>query len=311
MIPQSNDMRVEVSTLCNYKCVICPHGVLTRKKEVMSTELFRDIFDRVNAETDQYNTLTFPGMGEPLLDKRLEDKIAYAKSKKPDLTVLLLTNGALLSPERFRRLEDLGVASVRVSFYGSTARGYSAVHGVQPEVFERMRANIVEICRQKRTTDLLMTYNVVDGKNDADVQGWIDFWKDKADLLEVWRPHNWADARKYRPLQERLTKTCGRPFQGPLQIQVDGTVNMCCFDFDGKLTLGDLKTQRLAEIFSSPLFQKITAAHETGNYVGSHLICEHCDQRNVDKSDVMVFNSKFDVRERVTMTSTTYKKVAN
>ena len=103
--------------------------------------------------------------------------------------------------------------------------------------------------------------------------------------------------------------SCGRPFRGPLQVQVDGTVNMCCFDYDGHLTLGDLKTQSLQEIFSSPMFQKILECHTTGNFKDSGLICENCDQRNADKSDVMVYNSKFNIKERVKQLSTTYVSV--
>jgi hypothetical protein len=47
----------------------------------------------------------------------------------------------------------------------------------------------------------------------------------------------------------------------------------------------------------------------TGNFKGSGLICENCDQRNIEKKDVMVYNSKFKIEERVKMVSTTYKKI--
>ena len=69
------------------------------------------------------------------------------------------------------------------------------------------------------------------------MQGWIDEWKDKVELIEAWRPHNWVDGRSYRDTREvKQIKTCGRPEKGPLQIQVDGTINMCCFDFNKDLT---------------------------------------------------------------------------
>ena len=77
MIPTNNDMRFEVSTQCNYNCTICPQDKLIRSKEIMSFELFKQLFDKIVAETDQYTNITFPGMGEPTLDKTLYDKIAY------------------------------------------------------------------------------------------------------------------------------------------------------------------------------------------------------------------------------------------
>lgn len=310
MLPKNNDMRFEVSTKCNYKCSICVHDTLTRKKEIMSLDLFKMLFDKIVNETDQYDTLAFPGMGEPLLDSTLSEKIVYAKERKPDLAVMILTNGSMLSVDKFLEFEALGVNSVRVSLYGSTPESYMKVHGItDPDIFYNVQANLEQIAKVKSKTQLLLTYNVVDGSNDDVVKDWIKQWEGKADLLEIWRPHNWGDAKDFRSVQGEMLATCSRPFSGPLQVQVDGTVNMCCFDYDGKLTLGDLKTQSLKEIFSSPIFEKLVMCHKAGDFKGSGFICECCDQRNADKSDVMVYNSKFDVKERVKMTSTTYSKL--
>jgi len=310
MIPKNNDMRFEITTKCNYKCVICPRERMTRKIETMSLELFKQLFDKIISETDQYDTLSFPGMGEPLLDETLDKKIEYAKKKKKALAILILTNGSLLSPKRFKKLEAMGVTSVRVSFYGNNPDSYSQVHGVKGKnLFYKVKSNLLEIVKNKKTAKLLLTFNAVDGSNDGVVEDWVGFWKAKADLLEVWRPHNWVDGRNYRKIQEKKLSTCGRPFKGPLQVQVDGTVNMCCFDFDGKLTLGDLKAESLKQIFSSQLYKRIVECHTKGIFKGSNLICENCDQRNADKSEAAIYNSKFDIKERVHMTSTTYKKV--
>ncbi len=316
MIPTNNDMRFEVSTVCNYKCVMCPYPDLTRKNERMSTDLFKFLFDKITAETDKFDTLTFPGMGEPLLDKEIDKKIEYAKSKKPNLTVLILTNATYFTPEKLARFEEVGVESVRVSYYGMDQKSYNDVHGIKSSnatTYEMVRNNMIKICAMKKKTKIIMTYNIMKGLNDHFTQEWINFWKDRADLLEVWRPHNWGTtfqgAKQYREVQENKLASCGRPFNGPLQIQVDGTVNMCCFDWDGKLTFGDLKTQSLKEIFESPFFKKIQKCHTTGDYKGSGLICENCDQRNADKSDVMVYNSKFDLQERVKLTSSSYSKL--
>ena len=307
MIPTSNDIRVEVSTKCNYNCVICPHARLTRKMETMSTDLFVRLLDKISAETDQYDTVTIPGMGEPLLDETLAEKVKAIRSR--GLKALLLTNGSLLTLDRFRELEDAGANSIRVSIYGTTPETYAAIHGVDGAFLARIRDSLVKICDTRTTCEILLTYNVVTGVNDKVLDDWIAFWKDRADLLEVWTPHNWVDGASFREVQKSRKKTCGRPFSGPLQVQVDGTVNMCCFDYDGKLLLGDLKTQSLEEIFSSEMFRKIERCHTTGDYAGSDLICENCDQRNADKTGVMLYNSKYDIDERVKQTSSTYQDI--
>ena len=304
MIPESNEIRFEVTTKCNYDCIICPREQLTRKLETMSFDTFKLLFDKINNETSQYDTLTFPGMGEPLMDGSIDEKIIYAKKK--NFTVLLLTNGSFLTLDRFKQLEKIGVDSIRVSMYGDTKESYGAVHGVNSNFFEKVKNNLTEIAKVKSHTKLLLTYNEVAGHNDAVMDNWIQYWEDKADLIEAWRPHNWVDAKEYRDVKKVKLKTCGRPWKTPLQIQVDGTVNMCCFDFDGKLLLGDLKTMSLQDIFQSEMYKKIEKYHTTGDFAGSGLICDNCDQRNEDKSDVMVYNSKFNIEDRVSQVSTTY-----
>ena len=308
MIPESNEIRMEVTTKCNYRCIICPREKLTRAIETMDIELFKYIFNKINAETSQYDTLTFPGLGEPLLDETIDDKIIYAK--KHGYTVLMLTNGSLLTVDRFKRLESIGVDSIRVSIYGNSSESYNAVHGTKnSNLFKEIKRNLTEISRIKARTSLLLTYNVVDGSNDSALESWIEYWNDKVDLLEVWRPHNWVDGRDYRVVQNKKLTTCGRPWKTPLQIQVDGTVNMCCFDFDGKLLLGDLKKQTLEEVFESLMFKKILRHHTSGDYKGSGLICENCDQRNIEKTESMIYNSKYDIQDRIKKVSTTYNEI--
>lgn len=307
MIPKSNEIRVEVTTRCNYNCCICPRESLSRKIETMDYGLFKLLLDKIINETKQYYTLTFPGMGEPFLDETFSKKIKYSRQK--GLNILILTNGSLLDVEKFKEMEDLGVNSIRVSLYGNDRMSYSKVHGVKENMFDKVKSSLTEICKIKSKTNIILTYNVVDEYNASVLDSWMDYWKGRVDLFEVWQPHNWVDGKNYRVVQQEKMKTCGRPFNTPLQIQVDGTVNMCCFDYNGKLLLGDLKTQTLNEIFNSAIYTKIAACHKKGDFSGSGFICENCDQRNADKNDVMVYSSKFDIAERVNKVSTTYQNI--
>lgn len=308
MIPENDDMRFEICTACNYNCSICPQDKFIRPRSVMSSELFTQLLDRIGAATGQYTNLTFAGMGEPLLDPDFLAKVRVAR--KRGYSVRLLTNGSRLTTELFKELDALGVESVRVSLYGIDRESYNKVHNPKVgETFDTVMRNLEAICAMPRKTKVLLTYNIVSGANDAGMQAWIEHWEPRANLVEVWKPHNWVYGRDLRQLSQAKRPTCGRPFTGPLQVQVDGTVNMCCFDFNGDLTLGDLKTQDLDEVFRSPLFKKIVACHSSGDYEDSGLICKDCDQRNADKTDVMVYNSGFDIKQRVEMISTTYREL--
>ena len=114
--------------------------------------------------------------------------------------------------------------------------------------------------------------------------------------IEIWKPHNWIYGRNYRKIQKKRLKTCGRPYNGPLEIQVNGTVKMCCFDFDGRLQLGDLKIQTLEEIFTKP-------------FSHNNLMCSVCDQLNPDRKGTLIYSSEYDNEKRVKLTSTVYEQM--
>jgi len=274
----------------------------------MGYSFFKCLLDKILKETDQYKTLTFAGIGEPLLDPSLTAKIKYASDR--GLKVLLVTNGGFLHIDKFIELQDMGLYSVRVSFHGATSKGYSSLHGVPESQFQIIKSNIHQILKYThRRTQVLLTCVYVEGINEDTIEAWIKLWDPKPNLMEVWRAHNWVNEFKYREIQEKKRRTCGRVTDGPLQVQVDGTINACCFDWDGKLVFGDLKTQRLAEIFSSMEYDKIAWCHETGDYESSNLICRHCDQRNLSREKVCLYSTKFDVNRRTDLTSTAYEEV--
>ena len=78
------------------------------------------------------------------------------------MTLLLCTKGSCLGLYRFKELENLGVSSERVRFYGYTPERYSKVNGVKDKsLFKKIRDNLVEISRKKKNMKLLFTFNIV------------------------------------------------------------------------------------------------------------------------------------------------------
>ena len=63
--------------------------------------------------------------------------------------------------------------------------------------------------------------------------------------------------------------------------------------------------------FMISLCKKIGIYRFMQRFLWINLICSDCGQRNKDKSDGMVHNSKFEVKSWVNMTSITNKKIIN
>jgi molybdenum cofactor biosynthesis enzyme MoaA len=55
VIPESNELRLEVTTKCNYSCIICPRDELTRNIETMGIDLFKDISVQGNIDRLSFN----------------------------------------------------------------------------------------------------------------------------------------------------------------------------------------------------------------------------------------------------------------
>lgn len=306
MIPVNKEMRFETTTECDYDCIICRKRDTDRESRTMSLDLFKMLFNKIVDETDQYTALSFAGTGDPLCDPGLEDKIRYAKKRRPNLDVPIVTNGYRMTPTRFRSLQDAGVDTIRISFHGDSPETYFETH--RRNAFDKVRKNVLSALDNKTTTKITLALVVVPN-NEHIVDSWLNLWKDeRISLVEVWRAHNWIDYHNYRKLQKEQVNTCGRVFSGPLQIQVDGTVNMCCMDFLGELLLGDLKTQSLKEIFEGAFYTKLARCHTDGIFTNG-LLCRKCEQRNKDKTEACLYSSRYtDMEDRVKRVSTTYER---
>ncbi len=100
--------------VCSLDCVYCEVGKTTK----LTTERKEYVkYDKVVAELEDYfvnnpdpDYITFSGYGEPTLNSRIGDVLAFIKEKKPNVPVAVLTNGTLFNDPEVRK--DLLLADV-------------------------------------------------------------------------------------------------------------------------------------------------------------------------------------------------------
>ena len=174
-----------------------------------------------------------------------------------------------------------------------------------------MKSMNYAIENKPKETEIVIPPIIVE-ENRNDVDKLIDDFGDKVSL-EIWAPHNWVDKKDYRSKDTPLMHdSCGRPFSGPIQIQVDGDIIMCCFDFNDEMILGNFKYQTLEEIFSldrDNLFSKIYKHHNDGTCGESDLLCSNCDQLKLS-GEVVIYNNRVEDKEdRVKKVTTNLKDI--
>ena len=303
MIPKTNEVRIETSTICNASCFFCPlSNDFDRKNEVMDLDKFKFYLDKTLFElSGQLTQITFSGMGEVFIDKHILDKIRYASTKNLDIHIL--TNGTLLSEKDIDGLFEIGIKDIRFSLHTMNGDNYNKVMRYKKDIYNfdnTMKIINHAIKNNPKDTEIIVTSTVVD-ENESDVQDLIDEFEDRC-VLEIWKPHNWVYSKKYRE-GDIVKKSCGRPFNGPIQIQINGDIIPCCFDYNNKLTLGNLNDNTLSEIFNGDKFGELYNHHKDGTCGKSDLICKDCDQL-LDKVDILIYNNRMDISERIKYTST-------
>jgi len=274
----------------------------------MSTSDFIFIVDKVKKELPLISTLTIAGFGEFSMDPDWKQKLTYAKSSFSGIHVL--TNLSLFSEEDIRFLLD-HITTVRISLYGLTEEKYNRVHHPKSaSSYSRVMENLSFLNRYK-TKDQRILLNFLELEENRDQREILQKdWAGKADGIDIWRPHNWINGKDYRSLCHHRLDSCGRPFMGPIQVQVDSTVNVCCFDYNGELEIGDLKKNSFREIFSGETMAGIQRLHKEG-HADSLPLCAICDQRNCTacKSGKMIYSSDFNAADRVVRTSTSFESL--
>lgn len=285
------EVRYEVTDHCNASCIMCPrdeheHG---REHGIMDQASYEKSIDEVAGLGAKKVVLT--GFGEPMLDKHLEDKVAYAKSR--GLSTYFITNGSALTGKRAARLLEIGLDEMRVSFYGMRKETYNAV--MQGLDFEKTRDALLRFLDFRNTikakTRVQLSYLVLP-ENESDTQSFREYWEPKVDAIEIWKPHNFGDGKDYRDRSGKadMKATCGRPENGPLQIQWNGEVIPCCYDYNNKIVLGNAFEQSVLSILNGVKYRLLRYAHRNGAFQ-MFPYCDQCDQL-LPHADALVYTNR-------------------
>ncbi len=306
------EVRYEVTDNCNASCIMCPRDEHKdgRAHGIMNQEQYEKSIDEVVLLGAKQIVLT--GFGEPMLDKNLERKIAYANDK--GLSTYFITNGSVLTSKRARGILEAGLSEMRVSFYGMRTETYNAV--MQGLDFNRTKKGLMEFINLRNElkvkTKIQISYLVLP-ENESDKEEFKKFWEPLVEAIEIWKPHNFGDGRDYRERLEsvEIKQTCGRPENGPLQIQWNGEVIPCCYDYNNKIILGNAFETPVLEILNGTKYRLLRYAHRMKKF-NLFPYCDQCDQL-LPHSDALVYTNRHNLppEEAVKLSNTDLYDLAN
>jgi sulfatase maturation enzyme AslB (radical SAM superfamily) len=109
---------VETTAKCNLYCPMCPRETHRQPKEDMTDEIFTRLV-RESGESAEHMMLI--GLGEPLLDPKIFDRIEYCATH--NISTLLSTNGTLLDEASARGWTCRGDRRLRKVLHDDSASG--------------------------------------------------------------------------------------------------------------------------------------------------------------------------------------------
>ncbi len=119
-----NKIYIEPSSRCNLNCKMCfRNNWFDEVKEAMSDKTVANVLKILSG--DDYDSVFFGGMGEPLMHKDIFRMISAATSRGNKAE--LITNATLLTPVTVKKLEDGRLDTLWVSMDGFSKESYESV----------------------------------------------------------------------------------------------------------------------------------------------------------------------------------------
>lgn len=204
-------VEIEINSECNRRCSYCPNSFLSRKSSKMMTA---ELFQNLLAQLSDLSfegILSFHFYNEPLLHPQLVQWVELASKTLPKARIYLYSNGTLLTQEIFEALVKAGMQSITVTRH------------------EGLNSLPVDQWKNNLSAELL-THLIL--QNHQEVQK-----TNRGGLLNL-------------GLMTPPKLSCYMP-SSMIVVTSEGNVLPCYEDYEEKLSLGNIQTTSLRQIWNS------------------------------------------------------------
>lgn len=116
-----NRIIIETSAVCNLKCIMCPTLNYKEGFGIMESIIFDKIIDSI----DKVEAISLDGWGEPLLDKKIFERVRKAKTKANN--VGFSTNATLFNLDNIEEAKNSGIDIINISMDGGSKEVYEKI----------------------------------------------------------------------------------------------------------------------------------------------------------------------------------------
>lgn len=237
-------LMLETINRCNGKCAFCPANIRDEKRtfKKMSNEVFSKIIDEL-VEMKWVGTIFLQVNNEPLLDKRILDFSKEIRNKKPECKICVITNGTMLTIEKLQEMAGL-VDKLVINDYSDRYRLSDNLDGIYRYVKKHSQEfQDIEIEINRRFSGEILATRAGNAPN---------------------KPQK----------NNHLVSPCIYPFTD-LIVFPDGKVGICCNDCLETTDFGDVRHEKLVDIWNGDKFVELREAMRKGR--DQYPFCVECD----------------------------------
>lgn len=264
--------QLETTRICNARCPFCAIDKWNKDTPFMSDDLFNKIADEMGRYSHWINTVAIQRAGEPLLDKKLVERIKKLKGKGMRC-VNLSTNASLLTESKARALLLAGLDEIMFSIDSVVKETYEKMRvGLK---FETVLANIETFfkVRDEMKPDMIVRVRAISfsdcEKYSEEMDSWKAFWeqfKRPQDRIYLKRAHSWGNQVEWDDRiveNETIYHPCIMPWS-TMHILSDGRVALCGNDYDARLCLGNIAEDTIYDVWHNEQCGRVRRLHASG-----------------------------------------------
>jgi MoaA/NifB/PqqE/SkfB family radical SAM enzyme len=256
---------IEAAGACCLKCAYCPQSLSVEKKKelnigtgVMEFSLFEKMVDECTKFPNKLKSIRFAGFGEPLLNSNLAKMVQLVKEKNIAESVIIFTNGLLLTHDLSEKLVEAGVDTFLIDIQGTNADDYLKYAGTRMD-FANLMDNLSYLHGlNQRGKIFIKTYRfIVDKKREE----FFQIFEPVADEICIENIYEINKDIDYTGMITEEKEVCGVEFFSSqycplpfyaMSINAHGLVTACCLPAskaNTQLIIGDLRKQTVKEIW--------------------------------------------------------------
>jgi radical SAM protein with 4Fe4S-binding SPASM domain len=273
-IPLSAPLVVHIDTnnTCNFRCKFCTtgdHDLLKKNNRPlgeMSYATFCKVIDDLSQFERPVKDLLMHKNGEPLLHKDIAKMISYAKAKNVANRIILVTNGSKLTPSLARDIAATNVDIIQISISHVTDEGYLKVSNVAVS-YDDIVGKVAYLYANIHHDKTRLIAKLMDtGLTEDERKKFIDDFGIITDEANIEHPISYTQPTvkdtslglgngttndNYKAVYKDI---CTLPFY-TMNINFNGNVSACSFDWRHKHIMGNVSENSLLEIWNGEKYR--------------------------------------------------------